>query len=396
MKSILGLIVNYNGGNLLKTTLTELFATTEELVMSGKLKLDITLLDNASTDNSIEMVQKDFPKIKVILNGENLGFGKALNVGLRPLLNSNSTYDYVLLFNPDLSFQKGWLEELLKTFQTKEKEKVAAVAPLILYQDKFWQLKLEVDNPVLFVNFPDYRMPSPVTGNITGKYQKAEEKTLFGKQFHQFKDSELLLNVAETFKDNLQLTVYDETLAGYKLQLPGLTVSSPKWLAKIKKVLFKLNPRLLNLKIKTINYKLPEKITAKEPEDVVNSFGSYFKKNAQLPDNKYFGFRKEDAIKAMGTNNLQEVQMFHGACVLINTKALKESGIFDEKFFMFYEESDLSLRMVQKGWKIFANARSIVHHYERGSKSAKIVQWLQESQVKFVRKWQGSSLLESR
>lgn len=52
----------------------------------------------------------------------------------------------------------------------------------------------------------------------------------------------------------------------------------------------------------------------------------------------------------------------YGSCMLIRRKAFEEAGGFDEKFFIYCEETDLALRLSKKGWKIFRAADAEVVH----------------------------------
>lgn len=49
----------------------------------------------------------------------------------------------------------------------------------------------------------------------------------------------------------------------------------------------------------------------------------------------------------------REVAMAQGACLLIRKRALDEIGLLDERFFLYFEETDFCLRAKQKGWKIY-------------------------------------------
>lgn len=82
-------IVNYNTKTLLKQCLKSVFASKE-------IPIKVYVVDNASTDGSIDLVKKDFPQATLINNKENLGFSKANNQALR-LVDSK----YVLLLNSD-------------------------------------------------------------------------------------------------------------------------------------------------------------------------------------------------------------------------------------------------------------------------------------------------------
>ena len=80
-------ILNYNSGNFL----TECLRSLEKGV-----NLDIWIVDNGSTDESISLARKNFPGIHYILGKENLGFSKGNNLALRKIRN-----EYILMLNPD-------------------------------------------------------------------------------------------------------------------------------------------------------------------------------------------------------------------------------------------------------------------------------------------------------
>ncbi len=61
-----------------------------------------------------------------------------------------------------------------------------------------------------------------------------------------------------------------------------------------------------------------------------------------------------------------------GACLLIRREALDQIGMFDEQFFMLFEEVDLCYRAKQAGWEIWFDADAqIVHHYGQSIKQVK-------------------------
>jgi len=96
------ILVNYNGGARLQQTLGSLFATTEGLAM------EVFLVDNGSTDGSLEAARREFPDVQVIENGANLGFAAANNCALRLARGQ-----YLLLLNPDVELQPGAVQTAL-------------------------------------------------------------------------------------------------------------------------------------------------------------------------------------------------------------------------------------------------------------------------------------------
>jgi hypothetical protein len=75
----------------------------------GKLALEAIVIDNASTDSSPQMVKKEFPKVKLTVNRENLGFARAVNQGFREAQGKT-----ILLLNSDTQLTKGGLAKLLE------------------------------------------------------------------------------------------------------------------------------------------------------------------------------------------------------------------------------------------------------------------------------------------
>jgi len=84
------IIVNYN----VKYFLEQCLLSVQKAVQG--LEADIWVVDNASSDGSVEMLRSQFPEVKLIANADNLGFSRANNQAIRA-----SEADYVLLLNPD-------------------------------------------------------------------------------------------------------------------------------------------------------------------------------------------------------------------------------------------------------------------------------------------------------
>ncbi|MDH7480866.1 MAG: glycosyltransferase family 2 protein [Armatimonadota bacterium] len=71
--------------------------------------MEVIVVDNASVDGSQEMVEREFPQVKLIKNTSNLGFSRAANIGIKA-----SKGRYILLLNPDSEVQPGALSVLVK------------------------------------------------------------------------------------------------------------------------------------------------------------------------------------------------------------------------------------------------------------------------------------------
>jgi len=81
---------------------------------------EVIVVDDASTDNSIEMIKKKFPEVKLIKNKKNLGFSKSLNAGIR-----NSKGNFVLLLNSDTIILPNAFDEMLSALKGNKEAGIA-------------------------------------------------------------------------------------------------------------------------------------------------------------------------------------------------------------------------------------------------------------------------------
>lgn len=72
----------------------------------------MVVVDNASTDGTADAVEKEYPHVRLIRSRENLGFGRANNLGLQEALNDGA--DYVFLLNQDAEIPVSGLAELIR------------------------------------------------------------------------------------------------------------------------------------------------------------------------------------------------------------------------------------------------------------------------------------------
>ena len=113
-------IVSWNTQRLLRLCLASVFATARDLA------LEVFVSDNASNDGSAEMVEREFPQVRLIRNESNLGFAVANN-RVFPLCAA----DLVMLLNSDTALRAGALQELLAFL--KEHPRVGAAGPKLVH-----------------------------------------------------------------------------------------------------------------------------------------------------------------------------------------------------------------------------------------------------------------------
>ncbi len=116
MSTVAVVILNYNGAPFLRQFLPAVIEHSEGA--------EIIVADNASTDQSIEIVKTEFPQVRLIQLKNNYGFCGGYN---RALQEVNA--DYYVLLNSDVEVTAHWLQPLINLLD--EQTKVAAVQPKI-------------------------------------------------------------------------------------------------------------------------------------------------------------------------------------------------------------------------------------------------------------------------
>ena len=113
---ILTIIVSYNFERWMDACLGSLRRSTHPT--------DVLVVDNASQDDTLKLLQERYPEVRVVANRENLGFGRANNIGMEIALAEG--YDAVFLLNQDAWVEQDTIEKLLQTFQDNDNVGIAS------------------------------------------------------------------------------------------------------------------------------------------------------------------------------------------------------------------------------------------------------------------------------
>lgn len=125
-------ILNWNGQEMLRRFLPSVIACSAE----GS-STQIVVADNHSTDDSLQILQQEFPSVKTIVLEQNYGFAEGYNKAL-----SRLEATYYLLLNSDVEVTDGWLRPLLD-YMDKHPEVAACQPKLLSYQTKHTQPMFE-------------------------------------------------------------------------------------------------------------------------------------------------------------------------------------------------------------------------------------------------------------
>jgi GT2 family glycosyltransferase len=250
-------VVSFQTPDLLRRCLAALAAE------RSRLDLEVTVVDNASGDGSVEMVRSDFGWVNLIANGRNAGFGAAHNQALRQARGR-----YWMVLNSDAAPTPGALRVLVDA--------------------------LDADAG-LAVSGPQLRYPD-------GEVQPSRRR---------------FPSVATLFLESTQVQRF--------------------W-----------------------------------PENAVLS--------------RYFVEDRSDDIA-------QDVDWLVGACLCLRPDAMRQVGLFDERYFMYSEEIDLCRRLRAAGWRVRYVPQAEVVHIEGGSSRSDLAardQRFQASKLAYAARWHGS------
>ena len=109
-------ILNWNGTEHLRRFLPS--------VINHSGNAEIVVIDNASTDQSLQLLRSDFPAVKVVLNPKNYGYAGGYNEGLREI-----SADYLILLNSDVEVTRGWITPVIS--EMEKDPLIAAAQPKI-------------------------------------------------------------------------------------------------------------------------------------------------------------------------------------------------------------------------------------------------------------------------
>lgn len=127
MHRIAIVIVNYNTSELLRACLQSIPAG----LKTGTC--DVWVVDNGSSDDSIAMVQREFPTVRCIVSAHNGGFSYANNLAIRQILADADAPPYLMILNPDTVVTPGAFDVLVAYL--KAHHDVGAVGPRLLLPD---------------------------------------------------------------------------------------------------------------------------------------------------------------------------------------------------------------------------------------------------------------------
>jgi GT2 family glycosyltransferase/2-polyprenyl-3-methyl-5-hydroxy-6-metoxy-1,4-benzoquinol methylase len=344
--------VNFNGKKFLAGLINS-------LLQQNLPPSEIIVVDNASTDDSVDFLERNFPFVRVVRSDFNRGFAGGNNLGVQ-----EAKYPLVTLINNDTIVTSSWLKHLVFTWvkRTAGGEKIGAVSPKIRFLKKFITLRFtSITSPpttedgrilgvaidfartrILNVN---YTKPIAVSG-FHGEEHWAGDRIVHWTSG----DAELMLPVDDIDSQGSIIL----RIAGRSSNIPDgieLTVHcSGEFLGSC----------LLKDEFSEIDMEIPVCLLT-TADWVINNAGSRCDRLGNVKD---IGINQQDHGQY---DKAGYIDAFCGCSVLMSRSLFLRLKGFDESFFMYYEDADLSWRINSIGYKIIFEPRSVVKHIHAGS-----------------------------
>ena len=338
-------VVNWNGAHLLRPCL-------DALVRQQSTRPFVTwVVDNASADGSVELLEREYPHVRVLRNDANLGFAGGNNTALRQV-----TTPYAVLLNNDATPEPDWLENLLAPFEQPGADRVAAVTSKVLFAPRFLCLRLEVPGFV-----PGPQDPRELGLRMSSVVVDGEDMT--GK---------LLWERLTWGGEGVGADRFWWTRPSGELLVPLPHDSGPwevavSWSAERDKAAT-LSWDGGSVTLPVTEQRSEHAFTVAEGTasvDVINNVGSLVFTAGYGADR---GYQEVDTGQY---DAAQEVFAVCGAAVAFRTEAGRAVDWFDDDFFLYYEDTDLSWRLRLAGWSLRYEPSAVVRHVH----SASSIEW---------------------
>ena len=331
------IVVNWNGGHMLPDCLAALDRQTLR-------DFQIWVVDNASTDGSCELLARDFPDVRVLANPDNRGFAGGNNTALREVITQ-----YAVLLNNDATPEPDWLGHLLAPFALDPK--LAAVTSKVVFAPRFVPLRLKTTPFV-----PGGADPRELGLRVLTIEVDGEDIT-----------EQVLWERLSYGPEGEGAGRYRWTRPAGELLLPVRTEGCHevvvRWLAESDKdVVLSWLDGTATLHVAAQVSQATLTLPAGVPTvDVINNAGSIVLTAGYGADR---GYQEVDRGQYDTT---EDVFALCGCAVALRTEAGAAVGWFDDDFFLYYEDTDLSWRLRAAGWRLSYEPTAVVRHIHAAS-----------------------------
>lgn len=324
------IVINYNGGDLTAAALESL-----QRLGYPRDRLDIVVVDNGSHDGSearlSELARSD-PFFRLVRSESNLGFAGGNNLSMRDL----DGFDYVALMNNDTTVDPSWLDELVDTLEALPDH--GAACPKMVLAPKF--VEIRVESPTSRPGRGDdrdlgVRLSGVEVGGVDRHQHTFFVRGSWGPELGRGDEARFAWTAGEAvLRVPVPVESTASTLPELRLRLAADTPKKVSLTSGAVRTVVEVGtePRWFALGSDV------------EPFDVINNCGSCLVEGGFGADR---GFRQPDTGQF---DEADEVFAWCGGSVLLRRGYIEAVGLFDDAFFLYYEDTDLSWRGRAQGW----------------------------------------------
>ncbi|MGB3410132.1 MAG: glycosyltransferase [Microthrixaceae bacterium] len=309
-------------------------------------RLEIVVVDNGSYDGSLEQLVHQFPRVRFIRNADNLGFAEGCNRAMRDL----DGVDHVALVNNDAVVEPGWLKPLVDALERDPS--VGASAARLVLEPTFVPVDLTLSGD-----------PCTIEKVLVGGVDATARTQFIGAT--AVGDVFWPMDIAHHVSDRARLMV-PVGIGGQEMSLSfrgrgRITVSTPT-----EQVSAQLDGETTAIHI----------AAGHDRVELLNGIGTDRGSDSEGFD-RHFGEPVGEVVErhggeTAGTNGSaaipgESVPGFCGGGVLLRSEMLRSVGLFDPRYFAYYEDMDLSWRATRAGWKVLTAPESVIRHAFGGS-----------------------------
>lgn len=362
-------IINFDGGQMTLECLDSVLATHWPTD-----RLEIVLVDNGSLDDVADIVGREprFSRVTLLEPLANLGFAAGCNLGIE----HPGEYDYVALLNNDARVEPGWLAALVAAFDDPDRPlrrarpfdghaavsggRIGAVSPKMLFADRSMLVDVQVPDAGPILSGDPRHLGVRVTAvRLDGR--RIDDRVDFDEGFFGFEVPDRTVG---------------EELARWSMASGAVRIAVDE---SAEEVPVSVALRLVSLAPRTVTVSTPvESRTVSvgddpiwvevridpTPLDVINNVGSELYLDGFAGDR---GFLEVDRGQY---DTDVEVFAWCGGAVLLSREYLDDVGLFDERLFLYYEDTDLAWRARLRGWRHIYTSATVVRHHHGASAGA--------------------------
>ena len=324
-------------------------------------RYEIVMVDNGSLDDVTERVRAQYQDVRILEPLRNLGFAGGCNLGIQATACSQGkslrAYDHVALVNNDATVEAGWLRALVDVIEMGSD--VGAASAKMLFADRFTGIDLEVSETSI-AGGGDDRLVGVCVSGIRIDGERCDQRLQFdegfhgpvgfdasrGEEFARWSKNRGALRISETRSDesveqvvSFRLSAETERTVTLRSDIDEVTVNVGGGYADKKPIFTWVDVRV-----------------GADVFDVINNVGSNLYERGFGGDR---GFLERDRGQF---EQAVDVFAWCGGAVLLKKAYLDTVGVFDERLFLYYEDTDLSWRGRLQGWRYLYAPGALVRH----------------------------------